>query len=507
MQRNLILAVVLSMALVTLWDVFVIRPLTPRSPAVQRLQGEAPPAGADVSAPVAGQAPEPAEAFPSPQVFLKTDDNLVTLSDRGASVDSWKIKADGDWVEMVLKAPGRKPLSTFDEVSFQGRARGDGEAVFEGKSPSGVLVRKTFQLGPRFLHKIELEFRNPTSGDVDLEVPFGWSAGLGTDARALIDNVRDLRAIAYDGRRAQRLTTGPHAGQYRWFGIDNKYFLAALIPDGSDVSSLNVEAPRKQPPRLEDVITLHLKPGERAVFSTRFYLGPKAFSEFTDPRFNLSASENLGMFGSIAKVLLVCLRWLHHLTGNYGWAIIILTICLQGLLLPLTMHSYRHSVRMRELQPQIKALQDKFKGDPKRMNVEVMNLYKKNGLKFMGMEGCFPMLLQIPFFYSFYAVLRSTYELRGAPWLGWIKDLSVRDPYYVLPVLMGAGMLAQQKIGGAVSTDPAQAQMMMFMPIVLSFVFAKLPSGYLLYWFTNSLATLAIQGWMRWRDSVQAQKI
>jgi YidC/Oxa1 family membrane protein insertase len=502
MQKNLILAVVLSMALVTLWDVFVMRPLAPRSPSVQRLQGEASSAG--VAAPPLGQAPE---TPPTQDVFLKTDSNLVVLSNTGASVDSWKIKANGDWVEMVLKAPGRMALSTFDETSFQGRPQGEGEAVFEGVGPSGVLVRKTFKLGPRFLHQIELEFRNPTSGEVDLEVPFGWSAGLGTDARALTDNVRDLRAIACDGPRVQRLAAGPHAGHYRWFGVDNKYFLAAFIPEDSIVSTLGVEAPRKQPPRLEDDIALHLKPGERQTLSFRFYLGPKAFSEFKDPRFNLNASENWGVFGSIAKVLFTCLQWLHQLTGNYGWAIIILTVILQVLLLPLTMHSYRHSVRMRELQPQIKALQERFKNDPKRMNVEVMNLYKKNGLKFMGMEGCFPMLLQIPFFYSFYAVLRNTYELRGAPWLGWIRDLSIRDPYYVLPILMGAGMLAQQKIGGAVSTDPAQARMMMFMPVVLTFAFRSLPSGYLLYWFTNSLATLAIQGWMRWRDSVQQQQL
>jgi YidC/Oxa1 family membrane protein insertase len=415
-------------------------------------------------------------------------------------VESWQIKADGDWIEMVLKSPGRAALSTLDGVIFQSRVQ-DGAAVFEGKSPTGALVQKTLRPGAKFLHQLTLEFSNPTSKDIDLDVPLGWNAGLGTDARALADNLRDCRAIAYDGRRALRLPTGPHAGGYGWFGIDNKYFLAALIPGETAESTLNVDAPRKELPRLEDTLSVHLKPNERRTVSFQLYLGPKAYSEFNDPRLGLRASVNLGVFGGIGKLLIIGLRGLRHLTGNYGWAIILLTVCLQCLLLPLTMHSYKHSVRMRELQPQIKALQERFKSDPKRMNVEVMNLYQRNGLKFMGMEGCFPMLLQLPFFYSFYSVLRNTYELRGAPWMGWIRDLSVRDPYYVLPVLMGAGMILQQKVGGAVSMDPAQAQMMMLMPVFLAFVFAKLPAGYLLYWFTNSLATLAIQGWMRWRDA------
>ena len=501
MQKNLILAVVLSIALVTLWDVFVMRRFAPPpAPVVQTFQGLAPARGSDNGGGSLVAAKTPA----SREVSLQNENNRITFSSDGASVKSWQVKADGDWVEMVLKSPGRAAFSTFDGVDFHGRVE-NGAAVFEGKSTSGALLRKAIRPGHWFLHQLTLEFSNPTSKDMDLEVPLGWNSGLGTDERALADNVRDCRALAYDGRRALRLSSGLYTGGYGWFGVDNKYFLAALIPEEPSGSSLNVDAPRKELPRLEDDLHLHLKPGERQTLSFKFYLGPKTSSEFTDPKWGLSASVNLGFFNNIAKFLLAGLRIIERLTGNYGWAIIILTVCLQCLLLPLTMHSYRHSVRMRELQPQIKALQERFKSDPKRMNVEVMNLYQRNGLKFMGMEGCFPMFLQLPFFYAFYSVLRNAYELRGAPWLGWIRDLSVRDPYYVLPVLMGGGMILQQKIGGAVSTDPAQAQMMMLMPIFLAFVFAKLPAGYLLYWFTNSLATLAIQGWMRWRDSRAVQ--
>jgi YidC/Oxa1 family membrane protein insertase len=183
---------------------------------------------------------------------------------------------------------------------------------------------------------------------------------------------------------------------------------------------------------------------------------------------------------------------LQRVTHNYGWAIVVLTMIIQVIVFPLTRKNFEHAARMRELQPQLKKLQDQFKNDPKRMQVETFNLYKKNGMRFMGMEGCFPMLLQIPIFIALYNTLRSVYELRGAPWIFWIKDLSAHDPYYVLPIIMGAGMMAQQKLTTA-PADKAQAQMMMFMPIIFTFMFLKLPAGLVLYWCINSIMSIMIQ--------------
>src|SRR5262245_13169822 len=134
------------------------------------------------------------------------------------------------------------------------------------------------------------------------------------------------------------------------------------------------------------------------------------------------------------------------------------------------------SLKMRELQPKLKKIKEKYKKDQKRLQVKTLNLYKKNGMKFMEMEGCFRMLLQLPVFFAFYATLNVAYELRGAPWIFWIHDLGARDPFYVLPILMGLGMFAQQKLT-MVSMDPQQAKMMMFMPIIFTVMFVSLPSG------------------------------
>ncbi len=227
-------------------------------------------------------------------------------------------------------------------------------------------------------------------------------------------------------------------------------------------------------------------------------MGPKKYADLLTYGHNLDKAVDFGFFGVIAKVLLKTLIFFQKLTGNFGWAIILLTICIQVLVLPLTRKNLQHSLRMKELQPQLKKLQEQFKSDPKRLQIETLNLYKRNGMRFMGMEGCFPMLLQIPIFFAFYATLNNAYELRGAPWILWIKDLGVHDPYYVLPILMGGGMLLQQKMTTA-PADPAQARMMLIMPVMFTFMFLKLPAGLVLYWVVNSLVTIAVQQIMGWQ--------
>jgi YidC/Oxa1 family membrane protein insertase len=158
--------------------------------------------------------------------------------------------------------------------------------------------------------------------------------------------------------------------------------------------------------------------------------------------------------------------------------------------LPLTISSFKHGQKMKAVQPQMKRLQELYKNDARRLNVEMMELYKRHGLRFMGLEGCLPVFIQMPVFFALYNALRSTYELRHAPWIGWIKDLSLHDPFYVLPVLMGAGMFFQQKMSMA-SMDPSQRQIMYIMPVMFTFFFLKMPSGLVLYWLTSSLLGIA----------------
>ena len=178
--------------------------------------------------------------------------------------------------------------------------------------------------------------------------------------------------------------------------------------------------------------------------------------------------------------------------------LIILTVILQIIVLPLTIKSFKASVAMKQLQPLVKELQDKYKADPKRLNVEMLNLYKTHKVNPLG--GCLPMLLQLPIFWALFTTLRNAFELRGAHWIFWINDLSAPDtlmrigglPLNILPLIMGVGMFFQQKMM-SVSTDPAQAKMMYMMPVLFTFMFWNFPSGLVIYWLTNSLLTMAEQ--------------
>jgi len=509
MQRNLVLAFLLSISILSLWEMFVMRRFAP-PPQVRHVQGLAPSPYPDQPSRFQGLENNP-PSTPSKAgeqtIMVETENNQSLLLNLGAAVESWKVKANGKWVEMVWKKGVRRPLTTFDDLLFEARTLGPHEVEFEGRTSTGLKVYKRIVLGGGFLHEMTLTIENNAAGPVDANITLGWDGGLGTDERAMADNARDLRPLADNGQHALALRSGPHEGNYRWFGIDNRYFLAAFIPSTSAETHLIVETAKGQPPVIDEDIAVHLGSHERWEKSYRIYLGPKSYETLKALQLDLEHSINYGTFVPLGKALFLCLEWLHRATHNYGWSIILITIALQIMLLPLTMHSFRLSARMRELQPLVQKLQAQFKEDPKRMNVEMMNLYQKNGLKFMGMEGCFPMLLQLPFFWAFYTVLRNSYELRGAPWLGWITDLSIRDPYYILPILMGLGMLLQQKYSGTPGADPAQAKMMMLMPLFFVFIFFKLPSGLVLYWFTNSLMSMTIQRVMMVKHKARQQEL
>jgi YidC/Oxa1 family membrane protein insertase len=235
-----------------------------------------------------------------------------------------------------------------------------------------------------------------------------------------------------------------------------------------------------------------LAPGEKKEVVQRFYVGPKSYDELASLGLDLERAVNFGFFSTLGRWIHRALISLKDQTGNFGWAIIILTFFVQVLVSPLTVSSFKHSQKMKALQPQMKRLQEMYKGDPQRLNREMLAMYQRHGLRFMGMEGCLPALIQMPVFFALYAVLSKTYELRHAPWMGWIRDLSVKDPFYVLPVLMGGAMFAQQKIMTS-SSDPTQRQLMYIMPVMFTFIFLKMPSGLVIYWLTQNILSLALQ--------------
>ncbi len=226
-------------------------------------------------------------------------------------------------------------------------------------------------------------------------------------------------------------------------------------------------------------------------FMVSGYFGPKEYETLKAINPELTDVIEYGFFTFIAKPMFKALLALYHFVGNWGWAIVILTIIIRIILFPLTLKGMLSMQKLKDLAPKIKEIQQKYKGDPQKMNAAMMQLYKKHNANPMG--GCLPMLLQIPVFFAIYRVLLNAIELKGAPWILWIHDLSQPDPYFVLPILMGATMYLHQKITPTTITDPMQKKIFEWLPIVFTFFFLTFPAGLTLYWFVNNILSIIQQ--------------
>lgn len=265
--------------------------------------------------------------------------------------------------------------------------------------------------------------------------------------------------------------------------IGKHYFTTAII-DESDIApmfSAKVDVNKS-------VATGSLKyvqsQGAVKKFVSKTFIGPKELKLLQKVDNRLGEIINFGMFAIIAKPILMLLKFLYTIVGNYGVAIIIVTLLIRMLLLPLNISSYRSMKKMQVIQPLLKSLKEKYKADPKQLQLETMALMKREKVNPIG--GCLPMLLQLPIFIALYNVLAQSIELYQAPFMLWIMDLSLKDPYYVLPVLMGVTMFIQQKITPT-TMDPAQAKAMQIMPVIFSLMMISLPSGLTLYIFVSTL--------------------
>jgi YidC/Oxa1 family membrane protein insertase len=229
----------------------------------------------------------------------------------------------------------------------------------------------------------------------------------------------------------------------------------------------------------------------------KFFAGPKDFDVLAAIGADVTRAINFGMFAVLVVPLLRSLKWVNHYVSNYGWAIVILTIMINALMFPLRHKSVVSMRKMQEIQPEVKAIQDRYSKlkttDPAKanMNKEMMALYRERGVN--PASGCVPMLLTFPLIFAFYALLSTAIELRGAPFIWWIHDLSARDPYYVTPILMGISQMWQQRIAPQTGVDPAQQKMMMLMPIVFTFMFVSAPSGVALYWLVSNMWAIGQQ--------------
>ncbi len=278
-----------------------------------------------------------------------------------------------------------------------------------------------------------------------------------------------------------------------WAAIIEHYFLGAWIPSQDETSTIYTKSLTS--PAQRYIIGLQSEPvqivaGGTGKLTTGLFVGPKKQDRMREVAPHLDLTVDYGFLSVIAKPIFWLLQKIHSIVGNWGWAIVGVTMCIKLLFYKLSEASYRSMARMRKLQPQLASLKERYGDDRAKMGQATMDLYKKEKVNPLG--GCLPILVQIPVFISLYWVLLESVELRQAPWILWIKDLSLMDKYYVLPVIMGITMFIQQRLNPA-PVDPIQAKVFMFMPLIFTVFFAFFPAGLVLYWVVNNTLSIAQQ--------------
>ena len=280
-----------------------------------------------------------------------------------------------------------------------------------------------------------------------------------------------------------------------WLSMVQHYFFTAWIPPQEQVNtySTQVYSPAGFPRYIARAVSppIEVGAGAKHEFESRLYVGPKLQDKLEEVAPGLGHTVNYGIFTVFSKPLFWLLSNIHKVVGNWGWAIVLLTVLIKLLFFKLTEAQYRSMARMRKLQPRIEQLKERYGDDRQRMSQAMMEMYKTEKVNPLG--GCLPIIIQIPIFIALYWVLLESVELRQAPFMLWIDNLTARDPYFILPVLNAAFMMATQRLTPTAGMDPMQRKIMQFMPIGFSFMFAFFPAGLVLYWATNAGLSLAQQ--------------
>jgi YidC/Oxa1 family membrane protein insertase len=550
MERRVLIAVFLSFLVLYGYQALFVPP--PPAPATQTAAppGESP-QGADTTAatpaaPPAAAAPAVPDAPAAAVVVGDTSEREIvvdtatveaTLTNRGARILHWRLKnyrdGNGEPVDLVPSAlPPDQPtpfsLRVEDEAitrqlnSAVYRVTGDagsrldarnneGVLVFEFEDSSGLRARKEFRFDPAnylvaFSTTVEMNGQalnpavdfGPGLGDLGAQTGGGsfFTGNYVQPPQGIYHRDGDVERLALDAVAEQPA----HEGIFRYAGVDDHYFLAAALNPGQARIEYR-PAPLAGPADVQRLLLAHAIRFQQAPQNARFFYGPKQLDLLRSVDPELVYTINFGIFDFLAVPLLGALQWIYGFVGNYGWSIVLLTILINIAIAPLRHKSVVSMRKMQAVQPQMKAIQDRYAGlkatDPakQKMNTEIMNLYREKGVN--PASGCVPMLLQFPVLLAFYSMLSQSIELRGADFTLWITDLSQPDPYYVIPILMAVTMFWQTKITPS-TADPAQQRVMMLMPLMFTVFFLWAPSGLVIYWFVSNLWAIGQQYFTIW---------
>ena len=432
----------------------------------------------------------------------------ATLTNHGAVLKSFRLKMftdmSGKPIELIDAAGGAEvgwPLAIttqdpkLDEVlsSANFAMKREGNRIAFEFSSQGVHAQKTLEFEPE-----NYEFSiaaSLTREGKTVPHSLAWQGGFGD--QSIAHDATKLQVVYPAGTSyKQVLVSGlkePQDVTVSRAGVEDQYFVAMFMLPASGTVRIRKQEFTGADGKVVATSQITVPSIDQPV---RTYVGPRDPKWLSKADPELAAVIDYGYFGFIAKPLTFALLKIHSVIGNFGWSIIVLTILINLVLFPLRLKQQVSMQKMSRIQPQMKSLQDKYKklkvNDPKRAEVQsqMMNLYKEHGINPLG--GCLPLLLQMPFLFAFWKMLSVSIELRQAPWMLWIKDLSQHDPYFVMPILMAVSMIVMQKMTPT-TVDPAQAKMMMLMPLMFTVMFLWSQSGLMLYWLTSNAVGIAQQ--------------
>ncbi len=526
MEKRLILAIVLSFLVLALYQmVFMKNKPQAELPA----QAEIPLKTAELAPPAVAEEPQPeappiaappleeAKAEAERQVVVETSLFNAVWSNRGASLRSWKLKAHLDekkegleLVSVRAAETGRYPFfldtqdAELDQTANGGlfipsvsrlslRDGETGELKFYYSDGNNIKIEKLFVFTGGIYH-FDVQI-NVWKDGRKVEPRIIWGPGIGdpvfTTKRQQFGGGSGVAVLVAD--RVYRINERkyrPEANAFNfasWAAFEDNYMTALFITPPQQGTAVFLREAR-------DATTadfyLSVSVPQKA------YIGPKEFDRLRAFGHEAKKLINFGFFGAIAEILLISIKTIHKAIPNWGFSIIILTFLIKIVFFPLTYSSTKSMAKMQELQPKIKALRARYKkakqdiNQRRQMNEEMMKLYKEHGINPAG--GCLPILVQIPVFWGFFRMLVVAVEFRHSPFILWINDLSVHDPYYVTPILMGATQFISQKMTPT-SADPSQAKMMLIMPVIMTVFFMNFQSGLVLYWLTNNVLQIGQQ--------------
>ncbi len=480
------------------------------------------------------------EASREESVVVETDRFTARFTNRGAQLVSFELEEheadDLERMNLVRRRSAGPWLFALEDPDGSLSPLNDALFEVERERSGSVEVVRFHYRGTA--GEAEKEFRFDGDGLFDVAVrrpgaATGWSVLLGPGVRnpseaELANRFARRSGVYLQGEELERIdaagadeTTVVPGAAMRWAGLQDTYFVTVVVPR-SNLEAVVYEpmvqlesggadeappgfAPLEMVPESDAIreLSMSLRASGESLEASA-YFGAKVHSRLASFGLGLEQTVERGKYlGVIVGPLHWGLLWIHdHVVANYGWAIVLMTALIKLLLFPLTFKSMVSMQRMQEVQPKIQAIRNKYKsklkdkqGRPnaeaqRKMNEEVMGLYKVEGVNPAG--GCLPMLLQIPIFFSLYRLLYTAVELRHAPWVAWIQDLSTYDPLYVLPIVMGLSQFIQQRVTPS-SADPMQRRIFLMMPVVFTVLFLKFPSGLVLYWLTNNVLTIVQQ--------------